>query len=82
MLKTNINKKRKEMEKEERKGEGDTAFFVLIFVALVLFAFVEFNGKNVKAFNLNDTIISTDTLDTHSIKEFIEVGKYIIKKNF
>ena len=81
MLKTNINKKRKEMEKEERKGE-DTTFFVLIFVALVLFAFVEFNGKNVKAFNLNDTIISADTLDTHSIKELIEVGKYIIKKNF
>ena len=69
------------MEKEERKGE-DTTFFVLIFVALVLFAFVEFNGKNVKAFNLNDTIISADTLDTHSIKELIEVGKYIIKKNF
>ena len=81
MLKTNINKKRKEMEKEERKGE-DTTFFVLIFVALVLFAFVEFNGKNVKAFNLNDTKISADTLDTHSIKELIEVGKYIIKKNF
>ena len=81
MLKTNINKKRKEMEKEERKGE-DTTFFVLIFVALVLFAFVEFNGKNVKAFNLNDTTISADTLDTHSIKELIEVGKYIIKKNF
>ena len=81
MLKTNINKKRKEMEKEERKGE-DSTFFVLIFVALVLFAFVEFNGKNVKAFNLNDTTISTDTLDTHSIKELIEVGKYIIKKNF
>lgn len=69
------------MEKEERKGE-DTTFFVLIFVALVLFAFVEFNGKNVKAFNLNDTTISADTLDTHSIKELIEVGKYIIKKNF
>lgn len=71
------------MKKEQEKKEtGEWSFLFIFGLAVFLFAFVKFNGVNHKdKLSIQDTTIQTDSMDSHIVRDLINVGKSIIKSN-